>query len=483
MTSKRHSILCVDDEPVILNILSKLFEEKYQVYTAKGALEALELLQQHSVAVAIVDQKMPKITGVELLKRIKEQYPTIVRIVLTAYTDISDLVASINEGEIFRYITKPWDSEALMWDVHAAIEKYEENLANAQRIDDITRLQLEKEKLQKEIILLKSEIEKEYALDNIVSVSPSMNQIRRIIKAASLADETVLITGESGTGKELVARAIHHNSQRQNFPMVAVDCGALSESLLESELFGHVKGAFTGAVADRKGLFEEADGGTIFLDEISNTSLPLQARLLRVLQEREIRRIGDTKSRPVNVRVIAASNRDLVEECKTERFRSDLFYRLNVLPIALPPLRDRRDDIPLLINYFINEYNKKSAKSIVSISREAMDHLSSLEWKGNIRELKNIIHRMMVFAEGSHLEMGDIPDELLKVKRSAVVPVLPEGGTVFGVSALLPIEDMEREYIRFVLHQTGENKAEASKLLGMKRTTLVMRMKKLGLLA
>ncbi|HNF85036.1 MAG TPA: sigma-54 dependent transcriptional regulator, partial [bacterium] len=338
-------------------------------------------------------------------------------------------------------------------------------------------------KLQKEIILLKSEIEKEYALDNIVSVSPSMNQIRRIIKAASLADETVLITGESGTGKELVARAIHHNSQRQNFPMVAVDCGALSESLLESELFGHVKGAFTGAVADRKGLFEEADGGTIFLDEISNTSLPLQARLLRVLQEREIRRIGDTKSRPVNVRVIAASNRDLVEECKTERFRSDLFYRLNVLPIALPPLRDRRDDIPLLINYFINEYNKKSAKSIVSISREAMDHLSSLEWKGNIRELKNIIHRMMVFAEGSHLEMGDIPDELLKVKRSAVVPVLPEGSTVFGVSALLPIEDMEREYIRFVLHQTGENKAEASKLLGMKRTTLVMRMKKLGLLA
>ncbi|HNM16106.1 MAG TPA: sigma 54-interacting transcriptional regulator, partial [bacterium] len=312
MTSKRHNILCVDDEPVILNILSKLFEEKYQVYTAKGALEALELLQQHSVAVAIVDQKMPKITGVELLKRIKEQYPNIVRIVLTAYTDISDLVASINEGEIFRYITKPWDSEALMWDVHAAIEKYEENLANAQRIDDITRLQLEKEKLQKEIILLKSEIEKEYALDNIVSVSPSMNQIRRIIKAASLADETVLITGESGTGKELVARAIHHNSQRQNFPMVAVDCGALSESLLESELFGHVKGAFTGAVADRKGLFEEADGGTIFLDEISNTSLPLQARLLRVLQEREIRRIGDTKSRPVNVRVIAASNRDLV---------------------------------------------------------------------------------------------------------------------------------------------------------------------------
>ncbi len=472
------SVLCVDDEPNILSVLRKLLEEDYNVYTALNALEAFNILNDHEIAVALVDQKMPNMTGIELLAKIKEQYPSTVRIILTAHTEVHDLVESINVGEIFRYVNKPWEEEALLECIKEAVHKFDQQRSFFRRKDEYEKLASEKEKLEREIVLLKSEIEKEYALDNIVSISPKMNQVRRLIKAASMSDETVLIQGESGTGKELVARAIHYNSKRQMNKFVAVDCGALTETLLEGELFGHKKGAFTGAVQDQKGLIEEASGGTVFLDEISNTSLSLQAKLLRMIQEKEIRRIGETHYRHVDVRIIAATNKDLMEEVQKQSFRMDLYYRLNVLNLQLPPLRERREDIPLLVNHIINEYNQKSEKKIKSISREALDRLSGMEWKGNIRELKNIVNRMLIFANSEHLETNDISAD---VRSDLAENAVTHDSSKFVISGPRTMEEVEKEYIRFILSKTADNKAEAAKLLGLKRTTLIMRMKKLGL--
>jgi two-component system response regulator HupR/HoxA len=477
------SILCVDDEPKILSVLRKMLEDDYNVYTALNGLEAFNILNDHEIAVALVDQKMPNMTGIELLTKIKDQYPNTVRIILTAHTEVHDLVDSINVGEIFRHINKPWEEEVLLESIKEAVRKFEEQRTIIKHKDEYEKLASEKAKLEREIVLLKSEIEKEFSLDNIVSISPEMNQVRRLIKAAALSDETVLIQGESGTGKELVARAIHYNSKRQLRKFVAVDCGALTETLLEGELFGHKKGAFTGAVQDQKGLIEEAAAGTVFLDEISNTSLSLQAKLLRVIQEKEIRRIGETQYRHVDVRIIAATNRDLNEEVQKQRFRMDLYYRLNVLNVQLPPLRERRSDIPLLVNHVINEYNQKSEKKIKSISREALNLLASLEWKGNIRELKNIVNRMIIFAHDEHLDIHDVPDEVRVTGVANVTNSAASGPDVFSFSVAVPktMEEVEKEYIRFILAKTSSNKAEAAKLLGLKRTTLIMRMKKFGL--
>ncbi|MBL7995435.1 sigma-54-dependent Fis family transcriptional regulator [bacterium] len=477
------SILCVDDEPPILSVLRKLLEEDYYVYTALNGLEALNILNDHEIAVALVDQKMPNMTGIELLTKIKDLYPNTVRIILTAHTEVHDLVDSINVGEIFRHINKPWEADVLADCIREAVQKFEHHRAIIKHKDEYEKLATEKADLEREIVLLKSEIEKEYSLDNIVSISPEMNNVRRLINAASLSDETVLVQGESGTGKELVARAIHYNSKRHHKKFLAVDCGALTETLLEGELFGHKKGAFTGAVQDQKGLIEDAVGGTVFLDEISNTSLSLQAKLLRVIQEKEIRRVGETQYRQVDVRIIAATNKDLLEEVQKQTFRMDLYYRLNVLNVLLPALRDRRSDIPLLINHIISEYNQKSEKKIKSISRDALNLLSSLPWNGNIRELKNIINRMIIFAHAEHLDIHDIPDE---IRTGGVVStqnshVADASGFNFSVSAPKTMDELEKEYISFILSKTSSNKAEAAKLLGLKRTTLIMRMKKLGL--
>lgn len=484
-TEIKHTILCVDDEPPILSVLRKILEDRYVIFTVSSGEDALDILNRHEVAVVIVDQKMPSMSGVELLKHVKESYPYTVRIVLTAYADIHDLVDSVNLGEIYRYIHKPWETQTLLDVLADAIKKYEENIANAQRKNQYERLAIEKAKLEQEIVVLKSEIEKEFSLDNIISVSPEMNEVRRLIKSASVSDETVLIQGESGTGKELVAKAIHFNSKRQHNKFTAIDCGALAENLLESELFGHKKGAFTGAFYDKKGLFEEAEGGTVFLDEISNTSLALQAKLLRVIQEKEIRRIGETHFRRVDVRIISATNKDLYEEFRKETFREDLYYRLNVIPVQLPPLRNRRSDIPILINHFINDHNRNSEKKVRSISQEVLNFLCSREWKGNVRELKNLINRMLIFAESDSLSLNDIPEEFRRELHDIQFSKPPDATNhfEFKINDIKTIEELERSYIRYILHQTGANKAEAAKLLGMKRTTLLMRMKKLGLMA
>ncbi len=482
MKNHAPTVLFVDDESLILNALRKQFDGRYEVITARTGEEALEMMKSRDVAVAVVDQRMPGIGGVETLRRIRELHPQTVRIALTAHANIESLVESVNYGQIFRYVSKPWDTAELELVIREATDKYLAELEQTGRADEIERLAVEKAQLEQEIFILKSEIEKEFALDNIISSSREMSQVRRLIKAASLNDETILVQGESGTGKELVAKAIHYNSKRNRFKFIAVDCGALSESLLEGELFGHRKGSFTGAMQDQKGLFEEADGGTVFLDEISNTSLKLQTRLLRVIQEREIRRIGEMQPRLVDVRIIAATNKDLREECRRGTFREDLFYRLNVIPIQLPSLRERRTDIPILINHFINTHNQRSEKKVRSISRDALNNLCARDWPGNVRELKNLVNRMLAFAERDHIDVDDIPDDLSIRETPPESPVTPlESAESFIVSRVDPLRAVESRYIQFVLKHTGGNKTAAAKLLGLKRTTLLMRMKKLGL--
>lgn len=299
------------------------------------------------------------------------------------------------------------------------------------------------------------------------------------MEGAIKSEGPVLIQGESGTGKELIAKAIHFNSSRKKERFVAVDCAALHETLLDSELFGHKKGSFTGAIQDKKGLFEEADKGTIFLDEITNTSLAFQAKLLRVLQEGEIRRVGDTESKTVDVRVIAAANRNLEEEVKAGRFREDLYYRLNVIPIFVPPLRERKEDIPLLINHFVQKYQNKSTKIIKSISQELIDKFMSYDWPGNIRELENIINRMIIFAEDDKLSVKDIPsDFLILLKKDYNKSKLLD-----ELTQISDIKELEKEHILKTLEKTKGNKTEAAKLLGLKRTTLIERMKKYGLMS
>lgn len=473
-------ILFVDDEPMILNALEKLFSAEYEVLLAESGEEALEKLTTTEVEVVVVDQKMPGMDGVETLRAIRQAHPLTVRVALTAHADVQTLVESVNYGQIFRYVSKPWGDDELNRTLKEGVAKYRADRAALSRQEELQRLANEKARLEQEVVFLKSEIEREFSLDNIVSVSPEMGRVRRMIRASALNDETVLIQGESGTGKELVARAIHYNSKRHAAKFIAVDCGALSETLLEGELFGYRRGAFTGAVRDQKGLFEEADGGTVFLDEISNTSLKLQSRLLRVIQEKEIRRIGEMQPRFVDVRILAATNQDLRSIVLEKLFREDLYYRLNVIPIQMPALRDRPSDIPILVNHFINQHNLQSAKKIRSISREALHVLCKRTWPGNVRELRNAVNRMLAFANSDHLDVNEIPEEEHSIMERHGVNDAGMSAD-FHLQEIVPMDDVERRYIQHVLGHTAGNKTEAAKLMGVKRTTLLMRMKKLGL--
>jgi Nif-specific regulatory protein len=346
----------------------------------------------------------------------------------------------------------------------------------------VVAISIENARLLKELkdenVYLRNEVEEKYRFENIIGNSEALQKVYKIMEGAIRSEGTVMIQGESGTGKELVAKAIHFNSARKKERFIAVDCAALHETLLDSELFGHKKGSFTGAIQDKKGLFEEADKGTIFLDEITNTSLAFQAKLLRVLQEGEIRRVGDTDSKFVNVRVIAAANKNIEEEVRLGRFREDLYYRLNVIPIFVPPLRERREDIPLLVDHFVKKYQTKTSKVIKSISQELVDRFTAYDWPGNIRELENIINRMIIFAEEEKLTLKDIPSDFQKIigKSDMVSEIFKNNDEISN------IKELEKEHILRTLQKTGGNKSEAAKLLGLKRTTLIERMKKYGLM-
>lgn len=392
MTDGKADILIVEDEKNVRETLDISLKGDYNLYLASDGKKALDLISKRSIDLVLLDIRLPEINGMDLLKQIKDINKSIPVIMLTAVKTADSAVAAMKLGA-YDYIVKPFDIKELMMLMEKALEK---------------------RNLEQENIYLRTELEKTGGFEKIIGKSEKMKKIFDVIKSVAKGDSTILITGESGTGKELVARAIHNQSIRANKLFVPVNCAAIPENLLESELFGYEKGAFTGAYERHLGKFEIANSGTIFLDEISTMPLPMQAKLLRVLQERAIDRVGGTHPIEIDVRVISATNIDLKFEVDNKRFRSDLYYRLNVIPINVPPLRERREDVVLLINYFLDKYTKEFGKKIAGISKDAMEALKSYPWPGNVRELENLIERLVVLNEDGAISNEHLPPEIAK---------------------------------------------------------------------
>jgi len=433
-------ILVVDDEEKIRQALSAILtKEGYLVTTAKDGEEALtKPIQEFSLI--ITDLKMAPMNGLELLKRAKKISPDVVVIMITAFGTIKTAIEAVKQGA-YDYISKPFELDEITMVVSKALQ-------------------------------LHKEIKKEAKFDEIVGQSQKIKEVQELINQVAKTDTTVLILGETGTGKELVAKAIHRLSLRQNKPFIAVNCVALPENLLESELFGHEKGAFTGAINQRPGRFELAHTGTIFLDEVGEITMPMQIKLLRVLQEREFERVGGTKTIKVDVRIIAATNRDLEKAIKEGKYREELYYRLNIVPIYLPPLRERKDDIPLLLNHFLNIFNLRTKKNILEITTQAQEILLQYDWYGNIRELENVVERMVVLAKGDKIDVEDIPKSIIKANEKKLS---------FKEHIYQAKTQVEQELLIKVLQEVGGNRTKAARLLGIDRKTLLKKMKASGL--
>jgi DNA-binding NtrC family response regulator len=442
MKPKDIGILIVDDEASIRNSLLGWFKmDGYRTDVAEDAYEALRKLQENSFDIVLVDIKMPEMDGIELQRRIKEIDKNIITIIITAYATVETAIQAMKDGA-FDYITKPIDPDELSRLIKKAIEQ---------------------RRLIAENIMLRGKIEELQSLDEIVGESPAMKKVMEMVNTVAETDSTVMIRGESGTGKELIARAIHARSKRRYFPIVTINCGAYPEGLLESELFGHEKGAFTGAMYQRKGKLEMANKGTLFLDEVGNISLKMQMDLLRVLETKRFTRLGGEKVIEADFRVISATNRDLEQAVKEGAFREDLYYRLNVFTIFLPPLRERRTDIPLLVDYFIKKFSLSMNKDVKEISKEAMNVLMDYDWPGNVRELRNVIERAMVNVKGKRIEVED-----LYFSISSPYPK-PEGET---------LEDVEKAHIKKILNKTGWNITKAAEILNIDRVTLYNKIEK-----
>jgi len=446
------SVLLVDDEPDALEAcFQALGKAHYLVDTAASPREALEKVRARPYDAAVVDLKMPQMSGIELLQAIRKIDPDVAVIVVTGYATIETAVEAMREGAC-DYLSKPFTPDELRLGVRKALERQE---------------------LLRENQELRERIGARGEAPTFIGESEKSQEVRRLIERVAETDSTVLIYGETGTGKELVAREIHARSRRAGQPLIAVDCAAVPAELLESEFFGHEKGAFTGAIRRRKGSFELAHGSTLFLDEIGNMSLELQAKLLRALQEREIQPIGSERKIPVDVRIIAATNRNLREAIKQGRFREDLYYRLNVVPLPLPPLRERRADIPLLVQHFLKKYAGKLNRRIEQVDPDAMDVLMAYAWPGNVRELESAIERAMTLADGTVLEaegFRHLAYEAEQPVKRAGPRAKPGRGSEDGV--LPPLEQVEKEYILEVLQATRWNRKEASKILGISTVTL-----------
>ena len=460
----RHNLLLVDDEKEILQTLTLTFKNEYEIFTARSGLEALDILEKKDIALIISDQRMPDMTGVELLQKAITINPDTIRIILTGYTDTAALIEAINKGHIYQYVTKPWDRQDLKVLVKRALENYELIREN-QRL--VKELQAANDRLHDENTLIRKVLKSEIQADNIIGQSPAMQHVFELVAKVIDTSVAVLLTGETGTGKTLLARYIHYHGPRKDKLFVEQNCGALTESLLESELFGHKRGAFTGAVKDHKGLFEAADGGTVFLDEISEMSPLLQVKLLQVLQEGRFRRVGDTAYREVDVRIISATNKNLDIEIQNNRFRSDLYYRINVFPIHVPPLRERLEDIPLLAEHCLKKHSRRFLSSVNRFSQEALAELCHYHFPGNVRELENLIERaVLLSANSSAIEIGNwLPQ--------------PSFNPVPGTR----MEHIERaEIIRLLECHNGKTSLVARDM-GMSRTTLWRRLKYYGLQA
>ncbi len=451
-------ILIVDDDPANREGLSILLrKEGYHVEGAPSGEEALTSLEKRPVEVMITDLFLPGMNGIEILKQVKEHAPLTNVIVVTGKASAESAVEAMKEGA-YDYITKPVNVEHLKVQVAKALEK---------------------NKLLVENIYLREQLRGRYRFDNIIGTSPSMQQVFRRMEKIVGTDSTILILGESGTGKELVAKAIHFNGPRKDKPYVAINCGAIPSELLESELFGHVKGSFTGAVADKAGKFEVANGGTVFLDEIGTMPLHLQTKLLRVLQEQEIERVGSSRTIKLDVRVISATNADLEEEVRRGRFRDDLFYRLNVIPIELPPLRERREDISMLVRHFLQKICPEMRRQILTVAPSAMRALEAYDWPGNVREMENVIERIVALTDGDRIEPSDLPDGIGRVAVEGHLDLYAPRVTSDGVDMPHVIEGIERRLISEALELGKGVKARAARLLGINRTTLVEKIKRL----
>ncbi len=459
------TVLIADDEANLRKVLCALLErDGHSALAVESGEAALDRIEQGGIDILITDLRMPGMDGLELLRRVKPTDPGLPVIVITAHGSVDTAVCAMKDGA-FDYITKPFDRDELKLAVRKAASV---RLHNQSRLQD------------------SGDVQGRY---QIIGQSPRMQELYAVIEKVAATPSTVLITGESGTGKELVASALHENSSRKDKPFIKVNCAAIPKDLMESEFFGYERGAFTGAVGSKPGRFELADGGTLFLDEIGEIPTAMQVKLLRALQESEFERVGGVRSIQVDVRVIAATNRDLQKEIETGTFREDLFYRLNVVPISLPPLRDRKEDIPLLAAAFVEKYNKRLVKNVKGLSDEALACLSGYSWPGNIRELENVIERTVLFAEDETIPVKDLPEDLrgearpapLAVRRPEQLPAVDTGTTTMKDIVRQATEEIERDLIQKALDETSGNITRAAALLGISRKGLQNKMKEFGL--
>ena len=449
-------ILIVDDEESFRHMLSViLIKEGYEVETSSNGEEGVQKASASPFDQILCDIRMPRMDGLVFLREIKKTGAETTVIMMSAYGTVDTAIEAMKLGA-YDYISKPFKPDEII----LTLRKSEE-----------------REQLRRENQLLRQEVGKEYSFENIVSKNEKMQKMFDVIKKVSQYKSTVLITGESGTGKELVARALHYNSDRSQSPFIAVNCGAIPENLLESELFGHAKGAFTDAIRTKKGLFEEADGGTLFLDEIGELPGQLQVKLLRVLQEGEIRRIGESKPIQIDVRIVAATVKDLSKEVNEGHFREDLFYRLNVLPIHIPPLRERKEDIPLLIQHFIGKYNQTMNKNVADVDHNALDTLMNYKWYGNVRELENTIERAIVLSEKNNIGLENLPIEIQNFKEEFQLEVLSEE----EYSIKKASKSLEVNLIKKALRRTKGNHTHAARLLEISHRALLYKIKEYGI--
>ena len=451
------SILIVDDDKGHLSMLKTILAGwGHGVVGVEDGGDAIDKIRESPYDAVLMDVRMAKVSGIEALERIKELNPAIPVIIMTAYSSVDTAVEAMKLGA-YDYLTKPLNFDELKLTLERSLEHMT---------------------LLKENLSLREQLEEDSSLSNIIGKSPAMHELLDMVRTVAATEATILISGESGTGKELIAKAIHANSNRRKKTLVTINCAALTDTLLESELFGHEKGAFTGADKRRDGRFMQADGGSIFLDEVGEIPLPMQAKLLRTIQEREIQRVGGDQILHVDVRIIAATNRELLLEVEKGRFREDLYYRLNVVNLSLPSLRDRLEDIPLLAGYFLTHYSVLNRKQLKGFTPTAMDILVKYNWPGNVRELENAIERAVILSAGEFVSEKDLPPTIIKHFREVYGG---QGSIVSASVAGKSLQEVEKFAIEETLAQTGGNKSEAAKLLNITRTTLDNKIRKYGI--
>ena len=463
---QKHILLVEDEGPLRQALAEQLTDRGYRVEQVDSGENALARLADFAFDIIITDLRLPGIGGTAVLEAAVERYPDIVAIVVTGFGTVKDAVEAIKRGA-WDFVSKPFQIDELLHALDAALEK---------------------RRLKSENAYLRAQLEERYRFEGLIGKSPAMKKLFQLLETVAPTNSTILITGETGTGKEVVARSLHHNGARRSHRFVALNCGAIPETLLEAELFGHVRGAFTGAVGNRQGRFEQAHKGTLFLDEVGTMSVALQTKLLRALQEREFERVGDSHTIKVDVRVIAATNSDLVRMVAAGQFREDLYYRLNVIPVQLPPLRERKEDIPLLVQHFLDRFQrdgpgtvrggKGSSDRTLTVSQEAIRRLMAYDWPGNVRQLENAVERAVAFSAGrSQIEVGDLAADIQQAQEPVLTSTvaLPDEGLELDRF----LSNIERDLIQRSLARTRGNKGAAAKLLGLKRTTLVEKLKRL----